>query len=226
MACIFGQLEMEDAVRGRLPLDRVGVLFASLMVASGCMKQYPARTIPQRLEPQVVDIGGPPEGHGSITLDVVDGAAEAGVVAAESAGVAVGTYTTASSWGQSIIPICTTPCEAHLPYGHYRIKTLVLSDPTIGDDDGTLVVTDDPSFWRRAPAIIKERRGLHWAGVTMLITGAVLGPTLIGLGVSDGSVGMTATGAVFTAIGIAGIPMMVKGRTEITPGSQLQWSER
>lgn len=202
-------------------------LMTASAVALGCSTRVHAiRTTPERVAPQVsLEPGEPQQGEGRVTIDVVDGPADVGLVRAQSTGVAWSTYSTAVSFGENVMPVCTSPCVANLPYGNYRIKTSVLSDSSIGDSAGVLVVGQNPSVWRRAPTITKSRPGLYWGGFIMVTTGLALGPMLLGFGAADygATGGLLGTGAVFTAMGLAGIPMMLKGRTEQWPGAQVQW---
>lgn len=210
----------------------LNLLVALLILGSSCARQYAERTTPDRVAPHVIlEPGEPQEGQGRVTIDVVDGPADVAVVASEGVDFIWSARGSATAWGQTVAPVCTSPCAANLPFGSYRIKTSVLSDPSIGDDDGILIVEEQPTTWRRAPTITKKRTGLLVGGVTMTILGLVIGPGLLVVGAKEANSSdpllnsgvLFGTGAAFTVMGLAGIPMILKGRTEIWPGTQVQW---
>ncbi len=123
--------------------------------------------------------------------------------------------------------LCDTPCRVNLPYGSYRLQLSLLDRKRTVDNDGTFIVGEKPSIFRRALTLRDEKPGLQFAGVVFTALGWS-GAIALAPGIADGVYNIKRGAAIggtaaLVSVGVAGIVMLVKGRTVITPGSQVQW---
>lgn len=214
---------------------RLSLLF-SLLCLNACTKQLPTPATPAAIVPQVAAAAPqPPENHGRVTFDAVDGPAIVELVLNQTEGVMTGVGIYGGQLGlvggvsQSVSTrrLCTTPCTADLPYGQHEIRMRVN-----GTEKSDIVAIDVTQQERAVRVDLGDRHqsGLLWrigfgtsvAGGTMFATGLLAMTDLSDE--QESSLGFRLFMGSMLATTVGGAVMMHYDRTiEQQPGVR-QWT--
>jgi hypothetical protein len=182
-----------------------GALVTASFVAS-CVKQLPPAPPPEPVAPPLPAAAPPPEGHGRLIVDVVDGPVPVQRVHMRPSEVHRGNGLVTYRFTEASEVLCTaTPCVADVPAGN-----VLLGFPVIGNQEPELElvhVAAETSVYRRALSLYQDNTGgLRVLGIiatalggTSVLTGTVLLP--IGLG--EDHRGLTVAGGLTLGVGAA-----------------------
>src|SRR5947208_1758312 len=96
----------------------------------GCTIQLPPAATPQARTPALVPADSPPpEGHGRIVLDVVDGPTPIELVRMVPEPSDDGHGRTTFHFREHAEPLCTAPCRTDPPLGNLLVGFPVVGDP-------------------------------------------------------------------------------------------------
>ncbi len=204
-------------------------LLGLVLVAGGCVRVLPPVATPAPVVPDIGATTPPPAGQGRAVIDVVDGPTEVRRVVDRTLVLDLGKGDSFSATTRSTSHLCTTPCVADMPPGHY-----MLTFPSRGGSGrlelDTLDVGTEPTVYRRALGSYDSAgAGLPLGIVSVslggasFVTGAALFP--VGLANDDRGMGLAggitlAVGALFVALGIYAIE--ASPATE-QPGASIQF---
>jgi hypothetical protein len=191
----------------------------------------PAATPEARVPPLVPAANPPPEGHGRVVLDVVDGPTPVRLVRMTPTPLDDGHGRVTFRFREEPEPLCTTPCTADPPLGN-----LLIGFPVVGDPDSLetelINVGQDPSVYRRALSYYHDTpKGAAFVlGVLATSLGGssmVTGTALLPVGLAKGSEGMTIAGGVTLGVGAVMIVLGIIGirhdASTYRPGSAIHF---
>ncbi len=217
-----------------------GIVGASALY--GCSPRYHAPpTVPKQVLSAVTASTAPTgEGEGQVTFDTVSGRARVDVVTgrqvpvyniADNGSDVGGAYSGHQGVSVSTVPLCVTPCLANLKYGAYELQFTALKagSPRVGS--AYIQVGQQPSIVRHAMGYRKTHlarliTGVMGIGFGMIGLGA--GAAMLAAGETDAGTDLSMAGGV--TLGISGvltvgaIILTYLGRSEIQPGSTVQWT--
>jgi hypothetical protein len=184
-------------------------------VVAGCVVQLPPVATPEARAPALVpSTTPPPEGHGRLVLDVVNGPTPVELVRMAPQQLASGGRIT-FGFREAPEPLCTAPCTVDPPLGN-----LLLGYPVIGNPDSLetelVHVGPEPTVYRRA---LSEYHHVP-AGAAFVLgvlatslggTSMVTGTALLPVGLAKGSEGLTIAGGVTLGAGAALIVLGILG---------------
>jgi hypothetical protein len=199
-----------------MKLCRVLPTAVVLLVGAGCVAHVPPPPEPEKIVPEVaMQVDPPAADEGQVTIDATNGPAEVTAV-----------LLSLGRSGAFTKSICaTTPCTANLPLGSYDVVFASKRDPKVGSKDA-VQVTRTPTIMRHTMGSVESSPGLQIGG----ITAATLGGSVALVGAISLTSSFTSTGASLATLGVgaaitaAGLWMMHAGRTQIQPGSSVQWT--
>ena len=204
-------------------LPRVGIALMALTLATACTK----RLTPEHVVPEVDVATPPPEGHGRLVIDVVEGPTPVQRVRMEPEPIESDSGRVSYQFREKMEGLCdATPCVLDLRPGN-----LILGFPVIGDEDALQIdlvhVGLETSVYRRSLAISDTRTG---GGYTFGIVGTALGATamvtgtaLLPVGLADDNSGLALAGGITLGVGTAlmafSIWLINKNAPTYRPGS-------
>jgi hypothetical protein len=184
-----------------------GAAILLVVFASACVNRLPRAATPEQIVPDV-DLGTPPpEGHGRLVIDVVEGPSYVERVHMTPAPIQEEDGRVSYEIRESYEALCDeTPCVLDLEPGN-----IILGFPVIGDEKGFKIdlvhVRPETSVYRRSLDIYEPRKG---AGYKFGIFSATLGPCamiaglpMLPVGLSDGRHGLALAGGIALGVGAA-----------------------
>lgn len=201
-------------------------LTVAVLALVGCVKQLPPAPIPEPVPPSI-GAGAAAEGTGRLIVDVVDGPAPVQRVRMEAMPSPNAQGLPTVRFTQTPTTLCpAAPCVTDVPFGN-----VLLGFPVIGDEgalETELVnVGPDPSVYRRSLSVYTDNTGatriLGIIATSVGAAAAITGTTLLPIGLSKGSDGLTLAGSVSLGGGLAlvviGIMMIRADAPTFRPGS-------
>jgi hypothetical protein len=181
---------------------------------------------PRELPPLDLPTSPPPDGHGRVVLDVVDGPTIVHVIEGQASAVSHQTGGTASAVYER--RLCQTPCAVDLPFGEHEIRLSLDHDHNRGGHE--LVDVRGPATALRARLGHRTGGGpIAFAGALLIFGGA---PTSIGSailwgitsgdGSDDAEQARTATLWGLGALAV-GTVLYLLDRPVFHPSSSTQW---
>jgi hypothetical protein len=183
--------------------------FSLLLVAFGSAcgtNQLPRAATPDHIVPDVDLATPPPEGHGRLVIDVVQGPTPVEQVRMTPEQFEREDGRTSYEVRESYEDLCTTPCVLDLHPGN-----IILGFPVIGDEAGYKIdlvhVGQDTSVYRRTLDVYEPRKGgAYKFGIFSATLGAsavIAGLPMVPVGFSDGRYGLGTAGAISLGVGAA-----------------------
>lgn len=183
-----------------------GLLLVAFGSACGTTR-LPRATPPERTVPDVDLSTAPPEGHGRLVIDVVEGPTSVEQVHMEPEPIEGDDGRVSYEVRETYEDLCdTTPCVLDLRPGN-----IILGFPVIGDEKAVKIdlvhVGQDTSVYRRSLAVYDPRKGgAYKFGIFSASLGAsaiIAGLPMVPVGFSDRRYGLGTAGAVTLGVGAA-----------------------
>jgi hypothetical protein len=193
--------------RAPLRCHAVGASLLLVVFGSACVNRLPRAPTPEHIVPDVDLATPPPEGHGRLIIDVVDGPTPVEQVLMKPEPIEGDDGRVSYEVRESYEDLCdTTPCVLDLRPGN-----IILGFPVIGDEAGMKIdlvnVGSDTSVYRRTLALYEPRKGGPYKfGIFSATLGAsamIAGLPMVPVGFSDGRYGLGTAGAITLGVGAA-----------------------
>jgi hypothetical protein len=185
----------------------------------------PVPVPPRELPPLDLPTSPPPDGHGRVVLDVVDGPTIVHVIEGQASAVSHQTGGTASAVYER--RLCQTPCAVDLPFGEHEIRLSLDHDHNRGGHE--IVDVRGPTTALRARLGHRTGGGpVGIAGALLIIGGAVTGGggllwgSASGDGTDDADQARTVTMWGLGALAV-GTVLYLLDRPVFHPSSSTQW---
>lgn len=206
-------------------MKQIGLVAIAALGTVACTSRLPPPRVPDRQVPELATTPAPPgRGLGQVIVDATNGPARVSLIlSAFTLHTGRGTFSSLTAR-----PLCPrTPCAVALGYGTYNLLLQSQTDPELISADAVQVGTA-PSIFRHTMGRNTSSPVLMAGGITALslgLSGALTGAIVLPL---DERTGLHAFGLYSLGIGAAvtavGAVLMYMGRSEVQPGSSVQWT--
>lgn len=208
-------------------LRAVGVALLTVIFLSACTNRLPPAATPERVVPDVDLASPPPQGHGRLVIDVVEGSHRVERVRVKPEEMEGEDGRVTYELRETYEELCdATPCAVDLEPGN-----LILGFPVIGDEDAVKIdlvhVGPETSVYRRSLAFYEERKeGGHTFGIVSAAVGTsslIAGLPMLPIGLLEGKNGLAIAGGAALGVGAAllwlGTWLIKKNSPTYRPGS-------
>lgn len=208
-------------------LHASGALLLSVIFLSACTNRLPAAATPERVVPDVDVASPPPEGHGRLVIDVVEGSHRVERVRMKPEEMQGEDGRVSYELRETYEDVCdATPCVLDLEPGN-----IILGFPVIGDENAVKIdlvhVEPETSVYRRSLAFYDEGKGGGYTfGIVSAAVGAsslIAGLPMLPVGLLDGKRGLAIAGGAALGVGAAllwlGTWLIKKNSPTYRPGS-------
>lgn len=185
----------------------IGAVLLCAVFASACVNRLPPADTPEPVVPDADLATPPPEGHGRLVVDVVEGPAPVQRVRMKPERIEKDDGRASYELRETYEDLCdTTPCVLDLRPGN-----VILGFPVIGDEDALQIdlvhVGDGTSVYRRSLAVVDSRKRpgykLGIAGTVLGSVAMVTGTALLPVGLADDNSELALAGGVTLGAGVA-----------------------
>lgn len=207
---------------------RAPMCIAALLSLVSCVKRLPPPPMPAEVIPAQVQASAPPAaGTGRLVVDVVEGPAPVQRVHMDPQPITTSTGRTTFRFDEKPTLLCeASPCISDMAPGN-----VLVGFPVIGDRDAweteLIHVGPETNVYRRSLSVYNDGHpGMRVLGIIMTSVGGaslITGTTLLPIGLSKSSGGLTTAGAVTLGAGAllltVGILTIRWGSATYRPGS-------
>ncbi|MFW6066928.1 MAG: hypothetical protein ACOC97_01215 [Myxococcota bacterium] len=212
-------------------LRSFGIALLSVAFVTACTRRLPRPPTPERTIPDVDVASSPPEGHGRLVVDVVQGSVPIERVRMKPKAIEGEDGRASYQLHEELEPLCdATPCAVDLRPGN-----LILGFPVVGDESAVQIdlvhVGEETSVYRRALAVkdARKRPGYKFgiAATTFGASAVIAGLPTLPNGLVEKKTGMAIAGGALLGVGAAlvalGIHLMKTKAPSYRPGNWIHY---